>query len=173
MVGAKARLSAAMQSRIIDQARSNVTSGRDCENVPALIQEYRDKCAALVTNIAKAQKEGAAAVTPEPDEVAQSAADFIVSACQPIDDISRIASYARMMQWKELSSDEKNVARPPNTQDFEGWKVDHDGDLYVVGTGHVEVKASRAEYCQVGIPERAELITPKIKEKIRSTAAND
>jgi hypothetical protein len=54
----------------------------------------------------------ACALPAAPEEVAKSAADFIVSACQPpLDDISRVASYARMMRWKGLSSDEQNVAK--------------------------------------------------------------
>ena len=168
-LGTKTRYSTAMQNRIIDQARSSVTSGSNCENGPALIQEFRDKCAALFTNIATAEKESTTATQPDPDEVAKSAADFIVSACQPpLDDISRVASYARMMHWKGLSSDEQNVAKPPSIQDFEGWRVDRDGDLYLVSVGHIRVKSSRGEYCQVAVPERSELIAPKIKEKLRT-----
>jgi hypothetical protein len=131
-LGARTRFSAAMQSRIIDQARGRITTGSKCEKGPALIQEYRDKCAALFTNVKTAEKESSSAVQPSPNEIAKSAADFIVSTCQPIDDISRVASYARMMQWKALTFDQMNVVRSPGTQDFEGWQVDHDGDLYVV-----------------------------------------
>lgn len=59
-LGAKAQLSDGMQQRIIGQASSRVTAaiGSKCENGPALVQEHRDKCAALFKNIAAAQKEG-------------------------------------------------------------------------------------------------------------------
>ena len=112
---AKTKLSAEMQKRIIEQASGRMAAaiGSKCENSLALIQQYRDKCAALVENIAAAQEKllgltsqrqrGAA-------EAAQSAADFAISTCyEPIDNVSRVSSYARMMQWKPLSDDEKNV----------------------------------------------------------------
>jgi hypothetical protein len=64
-LGTKAKLSAGMQKRITEQARGRMTAaiGSKCENGPVLLQEYRDKCAALFKNIAAAQKEGPSAVT--------------------------------------------------------------------------------------------------------------
>lgn len=170
-LGARTKLSAAMQQRITDQASARVSAaiGNKCENGPALVQEYRDKCAALFTNIAAAQKEPPPADQPTEAEAAQSAADFAISTCYaPIDDVSRVSSYARMMGWKALSADEKNVMKPVETKDYEAWQIDHDGDTYVISINHGQLKGRPTEICQVGIPQRAELVMSKITEKIKT-----
>jgi hypothetical protein len=170
-LGAKAQLSDGMQGRIIGQASSRVTAamGSKCENGPALVQEYREKCAALFENIAAAQKEGPSTDRQTEAEAAQSAADFIISNCyEPIDDVSRVSSYARMMKWKALSADEKNLMKPVDSTDFEGWKVDHDGDMYIVSINHGRFKGRPNEVCQVSVPQRAGPVIAKITGKIRT-----
>jgi hypothetical protein len=175
-LGAKAQLSEGMQRRIIGQASSRVTAaiGSNCENGPALVQEYRDKCAALFENIAVAQKEGPSTDRQTDAEAAQSAADFIISNCYgPIDDVSRVSSYARMMKWNALSADEKNLMKPVDSRDFEGWKVDHDGDMYVISINHGRFDGGRFngrpdEVCQVSVPQRAGPVIAKIIEKVRT-----
>jgi hypothetical protein len=175
-LGAKAQLSQGMQQRIIERASSRITAGigSKCENGPALEQEYRGKCAALFENIAAAQKEGPSADRQTEAEATQSAADFIISNCyEPIDDVSRVSSYARMMKWKALSADEKNLMKPVETTDFEGWQVDHDGDMYVISINHGRVNGGRFngrpnEVCQVMVPQRAGPVIAKITEKIRT-----
>jgi hypothetical protein len=169
-LGAKAQLSEGMQQRIIGQASSRVTVaiGSKCENGPALVQEYREKCAALFENIAAAQKEGPSA-DRQTAEAAQSASDFIISNCyEPIDDVSRVSSYARLMKWKALSADEKNLMKPVDSTDFEGWKVDHDGDMYVISINHGRFKGRPNEVCQVSVPQRAGPVIAKITGKIRT-----
>jgi len=170
-LGEKTQLSAAMQRRISDQASGRVTAafGGNCANGSALVQEYRDKCAALVQNIDKARKEGFRVDPRTPAEAAQSAADFVLSTCyEPIDDVSRVSSYARMMHWKELSSDEKNMLKPADSTGFEGWQVDHDGDTYFISISHGHFKGRPTEVCQMGVPLRAELVVRGITEKIKA-----
>jgi hypothetical protein len=170
-LGAKTKLSAGMQLRITDQASGRMTAaiGSECENGPALVQEYRDKCAALFTNIAAAQKEGPSANQPTTAEAVQSAADFTISTCyEPIDDVSRVTSYARLMRWKPLSADEKNVMKPVDSMDFEAWQIDRDGDTYIISINHGRFKGRPTEICQVSVPQRAGPVMSKIIEKIKT-----
>jgi hypothetical protein len=170
-LGAKTKLSAGMQQRITEQASGRMTSaiGSKCDNGPALVQEYRDKCAALFTNIAAAQKEGPSADQPSTAAAVQSAADFTISTCyEPIDDVSRVSSYARLMRWKALSADEKNVMKPADSMNFEAWQVDHDADTYIISINHGHLKGRPTEVCQVSVPQRAEPVMSKITEKIKT-----
>ena len=121
----KANISPALQQQITSTATSRVTTAArgSCETVPALIQEYRDKCAALFENVTVALKQPATRADPAlAVENADSAAKFIVSTCyEPIDDISRVTSYARMMKWHELPADAKNTMKPVESTFLHGW----------------------------------------------------
>src|SRR6266446_5355062 len=58
-LAAKGQLLPGMQQQITGTATRRVTDAAKgtCDAVPSLIQEYRDKCAALYKNVASAQKE--------------------------------------------------------------------------------------------------------------------
>jgi hypothetical protein len=143
-LAAKAQLSAGMQQQIIATATGRVSraAGGTCDNGPSLIQEYRDKCAALFQNVESAQKEVPQIDQPTPAETTESAAKFIISTCyEPIDDVSRVSSYARMMKWKALSADQKNTMKPVDSTFFDAWEVDHDGFTYVVSVNRGHFKS--------------------------------
>lgn len=174
----KANISPTMQRQITTTATSRVTTGagNTCETIPSLIQEYRDKCAALFENITSAQKEPPRVDPALAKANAESAAKFIVSTCyEVIDDISRVSSYARMMKWRELPADAKNIMKPVDTDFFEGWEVDQDGLTYFVSVNRGHFKGRPTEVCQVMAQQRAGPIISRITGaiKTRSLGAND
>ncbi|MCS3687498.1 hypothetical protein ABIF07_005475 [Bradyrhizobium elkanii] len=175
----KANISSAMQQQITSTATSRVNTAAkgSCEAVPSLIQEYRDKCAALFENVTAAQKEPPHVVDPVlAKENADSAAKFILSTCyEAIDDISRISSYARMMKWHELPADAKNIMKPVDTTFFEGWEVDQDGMTYFVSVNRGHFKGRPTEVCQVMAQQRAGPIISRITRaiKTRAVGSND
>lgn len=174
----KAQLSPGMQQQITGTASrrvSEVAKGT-CINVSALVQEYRDKCAALYKNVASAQKEAPTVDRNLAAENARSAAKFIISTCyDSIDDVSRVGSYARMMKWRDLSADEKNILKPVDSAFFEGWEVDHDGLTYLVSVNRGHLKGRPTEVCQVSVPQHAEaivsLVTGLLKTRTIGTNA--
>jgi hypothetical protein len=72
------------------------------------------------------------------------------------------------MRWKPLSADEKNVMKPVDSMDFDGWQVDHDGDTYIISINHGHFKGRPTEVCQVSVPQRAEPVMSKISDKIKT-----
>jgi hypothetical protein len=82
-LAAKAQLSVGIQQQIKDKVTSRVYGGAvvSCNKVPPLVQEYRDKCAALFQNVAAAEKEALSTDQPTEAEIADSAAKFIISTC--------------------------------------------------------------------------------------------
>lgn len=167
----KANISPAMQQQIIGTATSRVTAAAkgSCETT-SLIREYRDKCAALFENVTAALKEPPRRFDPAlAAENADSAAKFIVSTCyEPIDDISRVTSYARMMKWHELPADAKNGMKPVDSTFFEGWEVDHNGLTYFVSVSRGHFKGRPTEVCQVMAQQRAGPIISRITAAIKS-----
>jgi hypothetical protein len=177
-LAAKAQLSPGMQQQITDTATGRISraAGGKCDNAPSLVQEYRDKCAALYQNVASAQKEVPPINQPTTAETTESAANFIISTCyEPIDDVSRVSSYARMMKWNALSADQKNVIKPVDSTFYEAWEVDHDGFSYIVSVNRGHYKGRPTEVCQISVPQRAEPIISRIKEtiKMRSMGTNN
>ncbi|WP_038378647.1 hypothetical protein [Bradyrhizobium elkanii] len=174
----KAGISSAKQQQIIGTATARVTATAKgtCETTPSLIQEYRDKCAALFENVKAALKEPPPRADPAlAAENADSAAKFIVSTCyEPIDDISRVSSYARMMKWHDLPADAKNLMKPADSTFFEGWEVDHDGLTYFVSVSRGHFKGRPTEICQVTVQQRAGPIISRIigAVKVRSLGTN-
>jgi hypothetical protein len=174
----KTQVSAGMQQQIISTATNRVTDAAKgtCDSVPSLIKEYRDKCAALFENVASAQKQVQPLDRPTVAENAESAAKFIISTCyEPIDDVSRVSSFARMMKWRVLSADQKNILKPVDSTFFEGWEVDHDGLTYLVSVNRGHFKGRPTEVCQLTVQQRADSIISRIKEtvKTRSVGTNN
>lgn len=168
----KGQLSEGMQARIVAAAadRVKLMAGGSCATAPVLIQEFRDKCAALAENVTTANYEE---VLPGPqaseDEVATSAAKFIVDTCyEQIDDVTRISSFARMMKWPQLSDDQRNMLKPADANGFDGWMVDYEGTTFVVVINHSTLKGRPAEVCQVSAPLEAAPILRRIKNAIRT-----
>jgi hypothetical protein len=154
-LAAKAKLSPGMQQRITDNATSRVSTGGKCENAASLVQEHREQCAALFENVASALKEVPPTNQPTAAEVTESVAKFIISTCyDPIDDISRVGSYARIMKWPTTSADQKNITRPA------------DSTFYDIYRGHSQGRPT--EVCQIGLPERAESIISRITGTIKT-----
>ena len=177
-LAAKAQLSPGMQQKVTDGASSRVlgAAAGKCDSAPSLIQEYREKCAALFQNVASAQKEVPPAQQPSEAETSESAAKFILSTCyESIDNVSRVGSYARMMNWQVLTADQKNLLKPVDSTFFEGWQVDHDGDTYVVSVSRGHFKGRPTEVCQVSAPLRPEPILSSITGtiKTRSVGTNN
>jgi hypothetical protein len=167
----KAKLSPGMQQQIAGTASRRVSDAAKgtCDTASSLVQEYRDKCAALHKNVASAQKEVPPVNHNLAAENAESAAKFIISTCyEPIDDVSRVGSYARMMKWRELSSDETNMLKPVDSTFFEGWEVDHDGLTYLVSINRGHLKGRPTEVCQVSVPQHAEAIVSRITGSVKT-----
>jgi hypothetical protein len=98
------------------------------------------------------------------DEIAASAAKFIIDTCyEQIDDVTRVASFARMMKWPELSEDQKNVLKPVDANRFEGWMVDHEGTTFAVVINHATLKGRPAEICQVSAPSTPRPFSPALR----------
>jgi hypothetical protein len=168
-LAAKAQLSAGMQQLITDKAGRRVSVGAKCVNAPSLMQEYREKCAALFENVAAAQKGVPPVNQPTEAEIAESAAKFILSTCYDvIDDISRVGSYARLMKWRALSADQANVMKPVDSTFFEAWDIDHDGVTYIVSTNRGHLKGRPTEICQVSVSQRPEPIISRINGTIKT-----
>jgi hypothetical protein len=170
-LAAKAQLSPGMQQQITDRATSRVfgAAGGKCDNAPSLIQEYREKCAALFQNVASAQKEVPPANQPTVAETTESAAKFIIDTCyEPIDDVSRVSSYARIVKWNALSADQKNMIKPVDSTFFDAWEVDHDGFTYIVSVNRGHLKGRPTEVCQISVSQRAEPIISRIRETIKT-----
>jgi hypothetical protein len=168
-LAAKAQLSQGMQQQITGRGTSRVSAGAKCESAPSLIQEYREKCAALFENVASAQKEVPPINQPTAGEITESAAKFIVSTCyDPIDDVSRVSSYARIMKWRELYPDQKNMLRPVDSTFYDAWDVDHDGFTYVVSINRGHNNGRPTEVCQISVPQRAETIISRVTQMIKT-----
>jgi hypothetical protein len=167
----KGQLSLAMQQQISGTASRRVSDAAKgtCDTTPSLVQEYRDKCAALYKNVATGQKEVPSVDQNLATENAASAAKFIISTCyEPIDDVSRVGSYARMMKWRELSADQKNLLKPVDSTFFEAWEVDHDGLTYLVSVNRGHLKGRPTEVCQVSVPQNAEPIVARITGSVKT-----
>jgi hypothetical protein len=170
-LAAKAQLSPGMQQQIIDRATSRVSgaTGGKCDGVPSLIEEYHDKCNALFQNVASAQKEVPPINQPTAEEITESAVKLIMSTCyQMIDDVSRVSSYARVMNWKALSVDYKNLFRPTNSTFYDAWEVDHDGFTYIVSINRAHSKGRPTEVCQIIVPHRPQSIISRITGMIKT-----
>jgi hypothetical protein len=170
-LAAKAQLSPGMQQQITDRATSRVfgAAGGKCDNAPSLIEEYRDKCAALFQNVASAQKEVPAINQPTTAEAAESAGKFIISTCyEPIDDVSRVSSYARIKKWTALSADQKNMLRPVDSTFYDAWEVDHDGFTYIVSVNRGNFRKRPTEVCQISVSQHPEPIISRIRGTIKT-----
>jgi hypothetical protein len=170
-LAAKAQLSPGMQQQIADRATNRVFSAAagKCDNAPSLIQEHRDKCAALFQNVASAQKDVSPKNQPTAAEITESAAKFIISTCyEAIDDVSRVGSYARLMKWNALSADQKNIIKPVDSAFYDAWEVDRDGFTYIVSINRGHFKGRPTEVCQVSAPQRAERIVSRITQTIKT-----
>ncbi len=86
---------------------------------------------------------------------------------EPIDDISRVSSYARLAKWKSLSGDEKNVMRPVDAKDYEGWLVEEHSLQYIVAVSHGQFRGKPTQVCQVSVNMPAEPLLSKIISKVR------
>jgi hypothetical protein len=151
-MAAKAQLSPGMQQQITDRATTRLSgaAGSKCDKAPSLIQEYREKCAALFENVESAQKEVPPINQPTVAEITESAAKFIIFTCyEPIDDVSRVSSYARIMKWNALSVDGKNMLKPVDSTFFDAWDVDHDGFRYIVSVNRGHLKGRPTEVCRL------------------------
>jgi hypothetical protein len=108
------------------------------------------------------------AVVATTNLVADVAADFVLSTCyEPIDDISRVKSYARLAKWQPLGADEKNVLRPVEAKDFEAWAVEERGQKFVVAVSHGQFRGKPTQVCQVSINVPVDAVLSKIISKIK------
>ena len=167
----KAKLSPGMQQRIADAAASRVAraAAGTCDNTPSLVQEYRERCAALFRNVASAQKQVPSKNEPTEAEVTEAATKFIISTCyESIDDVSRVSSYARMMNWNVMSADQKNISKPVDSTFFEGWEVDHDGTTFMVSISRGYFKGRPTEVCQVSVPQHAGPVLSRIRATVQT-----
>lgn len=167
----KAQLSPGMQQQISEKSSSRVleAAAGKCEAAPTLLTEYRDKCAALFQNVASVQKEVPSSKLPTEAENAKSASNLIVSTCyEPIDDISRVSSYAAMKKWRAISADQKRILKPVDSTFFDAWEVDYDGLTYIVSVNRGHFKGRPTEVCQVSGSQRSNMITAQILEAIKA-----
>ena len=107
----------------------------------------------------------AKAVSKSPADLA---AEFVLNTCyDPIDDVSRVRSLARLEKWQALADDVKNIMRPVDAMEYEAWLVEHEGQKFIVGVNQGHFKAQPTEVCQVSVNLPAEPFLSKIASKVK------
>lgn len=100
---------------------------------------------------------------------AEVAASFALGTCyDALDDISRVKSYARLMKWRELPPDVKNVMRPvASGSNYQAWTVNEGGQTFIVSAHVGSFRGKPAQVCQVFISVPAEQVIASIGNKVR------
>ena len=98
--------------------------------------------------------------------LASAAADFILDTCyHDIDDVYRVAAYARLAKWHDLSEDDDSVRRPV-ASDHQAWMVPYAGQQFIVSIGRGEIAGKPAQVCQVFANLPAEALVSAIAKRI-------
>jgi TPR repeat protein len=114
----------------------------------------------------KPEEELVTAILDVTRPLASAAADFIVSTCyHDIDDVYRVAAYARLAKWQDLSGDDEGAGRPVDG-DHQAWLVPHAGQQFIVSVGRGEIGGKPAHVCQVFANLPADAVVAAIARRV-------
>ncbi|MFB6453173.1 SEL1-like repeat protein [Bradyrhizobium tunisiense] len=125
---------------------------------------------AAVTDLLQSQQqEGRDQRAPTKGSPAEVAARFALGTCyDALDDISRVKSYARLMNWQSLPPDARNIMRPVAAgSDYQAWTVNEDGQTFFVSAHVGNFRGKPAQVCQVFTPSPVEQVIASIGSKVR------
>jgi hypothetical protein len=122
----------------------------------------------------KPEEELVTAILDVTRPLASAAAEFILTTCyHDIDDVYRVAAYARLAKWRDLSEDDDNLRRPV-ASDHQAWIVPYAGQQFTVSVGRGEIAGKPAQVCQVfaNLPAEALVSAIATRVAIRIPASN-
>jgi hypothetical protein len=114
----------------------------------------------------KPEEELVTAILDVTRPMAVAAADFILTTCyRDLDDVYRVAAYARLAKWQDLADDEDYLRRPV-ASDHQAWLVPYAGQQFIVSVGRGEIAGRPAQVCQVFANLPAEALVSAIAARI-------